>query len=500
MLVDAASMGAAEQRLFESGMPVAALMEKVGLAMAAWLLARRDLLRHGVVVLVGPGHNGGDGLVVARELHLAGIEVSLWCPLPIRKTLTAEHLRHGEWLGLRQRIQEPDPGGSELWLDAVFGLGQSRPLPELLADLFRRRQQLRPGALISLDVPSGLCSDQGTVLGEQAACASVTLSVGWLKRGLSLDPARSWVGALVRIDLGLPSAVLGNAAAVLPRRLPVSESCSAPLPPLPPTAMKYERGRCLVVAGSDRYPGAAHLALRGAMASGCGCGCVQAVVPPRLQSSLWQVLPEAMQLEDGVIPERLDAVLVGPGLGESTHWWSQWSEQMLSVAGLLVLDADGLNGLAASPQGWRWLLKRRGPTCLTPHAAEFSQLFPDCDAGDALEKAIAAARCSRCCILLKGAHSVLADPSGAAVVLAGTSPRVARTGLGDLLAGFVIGWGAQGVAAQQQPGLESFAAAAALHGLAAARARSSDASTIADCLKINTARCQKKQTTMFNEV
>ena len=491
-------MGAAEQRLFESGMPVAALMEKVGLAMAAWLLARRDLLHHGVVVLVGPGHNGGDGLVVARELHLAGIEVSLWCPLPIRKTLTAEHLRHCEWLGLRQRIQDPNPGGAELWLDAVFGLGQSRPLPELLADLFRRRQQLRPGALISLDVPSGLCSDQGTVLGELAACASVTLSVGWLKRGLCLDPARSWVGALVRIDLGLPPAVMGNAAAVLPRCLPVTEACSAPLPPLPPTAMKYERGRCLVVAGSDRYPGAAHLALRGAMAS--GCGCVQAVVPPRLQSSLWQVLPEVMQPEDGVIPERLDAVLVGPGLGEPTYWWSQWSEQMLSVAGLLVLDADGLNGLAASPQGWRWLLKRRGPTWLTPHAAEFSRLFPDCDAGDALEKAIAAARCSRCCILLKGAHSVLADPSGAAVVLTSTSPHVARTGLGDLLAGFATGWGAQGVAAQQQPGLESFAAAAALHGLAAARARSGDASTIADCLKINTARCQKKQTTMFNEV
>ena len=95
-------MAACEQRLFDSGMPVAALMEKVGLAMAAWLLARRDLLRHGVVVLVGPGHNGGDGLVVARELHLAGVEVSLWCPLPIRKPLTAEHLRHGEWLGLQR--------------------------------------------------------------------------------------------------------------------------------------------------------------------------------------------------------------------------------------------------------------------------------------------------------------------------------------------------------------------------------------------------------------
>ena len=491
-------MGAAEQRLFDSGMPVAALMEKVGLAMAAWLLARRDLLRCGVVVLVGPGHNGGDGLVVARELNLAGIEVSLWCPLPIRKPLTAQHLRHGEWLGLQRLAEEPNPGGSALWVNAVFGLGQSRPLPESLADLFRRRQQLQPGALISLDVPSGLCSDHGTVLGEQAACASVTLSVGWLKRGLCLDPARPWVGALVRIDLGLPPALVGNAAAVLPRRLPVGEACTAPLPALPPTAMKYERGRCLVVAGSDHYPGAAHLALRGAMAS--GCGCVQAVVPPCLQSSLWQVLPEVMQLEEGGIPDRLDAVLVGPGLGNPSRWWNQWSEQLRTVAGLLVLDADGINALASSPEGWRWLLQRQGPTWLTPHAAEFARLFPDCGAADALEKAIAAARCSRCCILLKGAHSVLADPSGEAVVLTGTTPRVARTGLGDLLAGFATGWGAQAVAAQQQPGLESFTAAAALHGLAAARARSSDASTVADCLKINTARCQKKQTTMFNEV
>ena len=491
-------MAALEQTLFDSGMPVAALMEKVGLAMAAWLLARRDLLHHGVVVLVGPGHNGGDGLVVARELHLAGIAVSLWCPLPIRKPLTTQHLRHGEWLGVRRLAQEPDPGGAELWLDAVFGLGQSRPLPELLADLFRRRQQLRPGALISLDVPSGLCSDHGIVLGEQAACASVTLSVGWLKCGLCLDPARPWVGALVRMDLGLAPAVMGDSAAVLPRRLPVGEARTAPFPPLSPTAMKYERGRCLVVAGSDRYPGAAHLALRGAMAS--GCGSVQAVVPPCLQSGLWQVLPEVMQLEDGLIPERLDAVLVGPGLGEPSHWWNQWSEEMLGFAGLLVLDADGINGLAASPEGWRWLLKRQGPTWLTPHAAEFSRLFPNCGAGDALKRAIAAARCSRCCILLKGAHSVLADPSGASVVLTGTSPRVARTGLGDLLAGFATGWGAKAVAAQQHPGLESFAAATALHGLAARRARSSDASAIADCLKILTARCQKKQTTMFNEV
>ena len=96
-----------EQSLFDSGMPVAALMEKVGLAMASWLLKRRDLLRNGVLVLVGPGHNGGDGLVVARELHLAGIEVSLWCPLAIRKQLTADHLR--------QNKRQIGPAGAAAW-------------------------------------------------------------------------------------------------------------------------------------------------------------------------------------------------------------------------------------------------------------------------------------------------------------------------------------------------------------------------------------------------
>ena len=207
--------------------------------MAAWLLERGDLLRHGVVVMVGPGHNFGDGLVLARELHLAGIAVSLWCLLLIRKPLTAENLCHGQWLGLRQLAQEPDPGSAALWVDAVFGLGQSRPLPASLADLFRRRQQLRPRALISLDVPSGLCSDHGIVLGAQAACASATLSVGWLKRGLCLDPARAWVGALVRMDLGLSPAVMGDTAEVLPRRLLVGEARTALFPPLLPTAMEY---------------------------------------------------------------------------------------------------------------------------------------------------------------------------------------------------------------------------------------------------------------------
>jgi len=192
-----------------------------------------------------------------------------------------------------------------------------------------------------------------------------------------------------------------------------------------------------------------------------------------------------------------------PGLGDVLAGFATgWGAQAVAAQPQPGLEsftaAAALHGLAAvraCPSSASAI-----SACLQIHAAEFARLFPDCGAGDELERAMSAARCSGCCILLKGAHSVLADPSGAAVVLTGTTPRVARTGLGDVLAGFATGWGAQAVAAEQQPGLESFTAAAALHGLAAVRARSSDASAIADYLKINTAQCQKKKTTMFKEV
>lgn len=490
-------MGSLEETLFSSGLPVAALMEKVGQAMAAWLLERPQLLTEGVLVLVGPGHNGGDGLVVARELHLAGISVQLWCPIPARKSLTEAHWRHVLWLGVQWLEQQPDPAMPQLWLDALFGLGQTRPLPSDLVNLFRQRAALNDGRLISLDVPSGLCSDTGEPLGGEAARAAVTLTVGLFKRGLALDQARPWVGSQVRIDVGLPRHVLRGLGASPLRRLPVSEACTVPVPALPTTAMKYQRGRCLVVAGSERFPGAAHLALQGAMAS--GCGSVQAVLPARVAQTLWQVIPEVIVESDAMPLERLDGVLFGPGLGVDPQVWAHWSERLLRFEGLLVLDADGLNGLAASADGWRWLLKRQGPTWLTPHGAEFARLFPHCCGSDQLNNAIAAARCSGCCVLHKSAHSVVAEPQGSGVVLVETSPWAARTGLGDILAGFCTGWGAKTLAAKGEPDLESFAAAACLHGYAAAEARSSEASAVAECLKINTEMCQKSHTKLFNK-
>ena len=370
-------MQALEDGLFMSGLPQAALMEKVGLKMADRLLARPEWLCSGVVVLIGPGHNGGDGLVVARTLHAAGVAVAIWCPLLVRKELTQAHLRHVQWLGLRELMQSPDPVGQELWVDAIFGLGQTRPLPDSLAALFEARAAAQPGHLVSLDVPSGLCSDTGRPLGGGAARAVLTLCVGLLKQGLLLDPARSHVGHLERIDLGLAPHQLRDLPPVQPLCIGPADLPTLPVPALSVTAMKYERGRTLIVAGSDRYPGAAALALRGALAS--GCGSVQAVLPQRLEAGLWQVMPEVVCVErsEALRLQRLDSVLFGPGLGRDPAVWDQWSASLQRFDGLLVIDADGLNLLASSPDSLSWLQERSGPTWLTPHRAEFKRLFGD---------------------------------------------------------------------------------------------------------------------------
>ena len=481
LLVSADQMLALEQEWLASGLPVAALMETVGQRMADWFLARPQLLTSGVLVLVGPGHNGGDGLVVGRKLFEANVDVRVWAPIALRKPLTQEHWRHLLWLGATCLQSSPDPAEQGLWIEALFGLGQKRPLPVDLADLLQRRQRHFPRRLVSLDCPAGLDSDTGCPIEGGAAMASHTLCVGLIKRGLVQDAAIAHVGCLHRIDPAVPVRLTQSLASPPTLRLRADDLAALPRPPELPAAMKYQRGRLLVIAGSERYRGAAHLALRGALAS--GAGSVEACLPDCVAEHLWQWAPEVVLRAD--LPSdrqgslewgqalvqgdlaRLDAVLLGPGLGMVQGCWQQWAEPLLEFSGLLVLDADGLNQLAAADGGWRWLLKRSGPTWITPHGSEFERLFPDCQMGSALDKAAAAADCSGVAVLLKGAHSVIASPGGDVRQLTDTDPEVARTGLGDLLAGHAAGWGSRCLAAKGNLSFEDLAASALLHAVAA---------------------------------
>jgi NAD(P)H-hydrate epimerase len=469
LLVDAEQMAGLEQALFASGLPVAALMEKAALAVARRLLHERAQLGEGVLALVGPGHNGGDALVVARELSLAGVPVRLWCPFDRRKPLTEEHWRHARWLGLPVLEREPAAEDGALWLDGLFGLGQRRPLPETLERLLGRRRRHRPGRLVALDVPSGLCSDTGRLLGAESAWAGLTCTIGLLKRGLLQDPALDRVGHLERIDLALPAGLLRQLPGHTPLALHPADRDRFPTGVASAAASKYERGRLLVIAGSDRFRGAASLVLAGAQAS--GCGAVRALLPAAHAERLWLSRPEVIlerslpcdpagSLHLAAAPggsdppemlplARLDAVLLGPGIGlphdpaaADPFHDPAWCALRATVT-LLVLDADGLNRLAATGRAQEWLAGRGGPTWITPHRAEFARLFPDLEGEPPLRGAGLAAERSRAVVAFKGARTVVAAPDGRRWQVARASAAVARAGLGDVLAGYAAGLGAR---------------------------------------------------------
>ena len=499
LLVSGAAMAALEQQLFANGLPVEALMEKAALAMSQRLLEQHGqaLLERGALVLVGPGHNGGDGLVIARELHLAGMAVRIWSPFERHKPLTERHLHYARWLGITQLASPPDPSDPALWIDALLGSGQQRPAGATIESLLEARRQRRPGHLVAIDVPTGLCADSGQLTGSVAAQACRTYAIGLLKTGLIQDQALAWVGQLERIELGLPPAVLAALPSQQPLALLPNDGATAPWPSGDPAAGKYQRGRLLLLAGSEAYRGAAHLALAGARAS--GCGSLRAALAGTLAHSLWQMFPEvvlAQQLASGsggqlllggLAPEqlaRLDVLLVGPGLGlgegDNGHAAPSNSEakawgHLQRFAGLLVLDADGLNRLAQAKAHGRdgastWLQQRQGPTWLTPHRGEFGRIFPDLAAASPLEAASEAAQRSGTTVLLKGARSVVAAPDGRRWQLLTADPRAARAGLGDVLAGYAAGLGARGRASTGHSEPSLLALAALAHAEAGRRA------------------------------
>ena len=509
LLVSGSQMADLERQLFASGLPVEALMEKAALAVSRRLLADHSqrLRRHGALVLVGPGHNGGDGLVIARELQLAGVATAIWSPFSEHKPLTACHWRHALWLGIERLSQPPPAEGPALWIDALFGIGQRRPPGAAIEDLLAKRQRLQPAALVAVDVPTGLCADSGRLLGAVAARACTTYTIGLIKTGLVQDQALSWVGKLERIDLALPRALLDRLPPQQPLALAAADLAALPGLPLDPALGKYGRGRLLLVAGSDRYRGAAALALAGATAS--GCGSVRAALPEAVAAGLWQSQPQVViqrSLASGPAGglalgelqstdlQRLDALVLGPGIGTAVGEKAVGDQAVSASAGggayfdeeisaaeldfwralhrspaLLLLDADGLNRLAGpiaqqfgvSPAAW--LSGRLGPSWITPHAGEFARLFPELASLPALEAAVAAARASGAAVLLKGARTVVAAPDGRCWQLRQAASAVARAGLGDVLAGYAGGLGALAMAGGWPADAQLLAAAALAH-------------------------------------
>jgi hydroxyethylthiazole kinase-like uncharacterized protein yjeF len=483
LIVDSKQMLLIEKEMFSDGMTQEALMEKAGIHISLWLLKRKPLLKHGITVVIGPGHNGGDGAVIARELFLKGYLVKVWCPFPIKKTLTIDHINYLTSIGVSKLVEPPNANGRELWIDAVFGNNQTRKVDKKLIKLFNQKFYNKCGKVVSIDVPTGLCPDKGKPFSDNAVKADYTLAIGLNKIGLIQDSALPFIGELTHIDVGVPSSKLSKVEKKI-FKITYKDLKNIDLPPLQKNYNKYKRGRTLLIAGSEKYPGAAYLALRGAIAS--GAGYISAVLPKIVADSIWPVAPEIvlkgiMQCNQNgnaslfsalknIDLSAYDSLVVGPGIGIDNDDWQKSKDYLIGFEGLLILDADALNRISESKLGSDFFLEREFRTWITPHSKEFQRLFPNIKCDTNVGLAFNAAKEFNISILLKGANSVVAD-NREAWQLFGTDSQTARAGLGDLLSGFVAGSSAIDLAFCRNITTDSFAKYVLLHSYAASKCK-----------------------------
>ena len=493
LIVDSKQMLTLEKEMFSNGMPQEALMEKAGIQITRWLLKRKPLLKHGITVLIGPGHNGGDGAVIARELFLKGYLVKVWCPFPIKKTLTISHLNYLTSIGVTKLVDPPDANGKELWIDAVFGNNQTREVDNELIKLFNQKFYNKYGKVISIDVPTGLCPNKGMPFLNNAVKADYTLTIGLNKIGLIQDSALPFIGELNYVDVGVPISKLSKEDKKI-FKITYKDLKNIDLPLLPKNSNKYKRGRTLLIAGSEKYPGAAYLALRGAISS--GAGFISAVLPELVSNSIWQVAPEivlkgTMQCDqngnaslfsalNNIDLSAYDSLVVGPGIGIDNDDWQKSKDYLLDFEGLLILDADALNRISESNLGSKFFLEREFKTWITPHRKEFLRLFPDIKSETNVGLALSAAKEFNISILLKGANSIVAN-NKKAWQLFGTDSQTARAGLGDLLSGFIAGSSAIDLTFCKDMPTDFFAKYVLLHSFAASKCKNgSNAFAIGD--------------------
>lgn len=450
IVVTAAQMRQIEERSFAAGMPVAALMEKAGGRISQHLRELFPLPHFSKLgVLVGSGHNGGDALVVARELHCQGYDVRIYHPFERSKDLTASHKRYTDYLGIMAVATVTDLQDCDVLVDGLFGFGLTRDLTsEIALAIAEINSWRRP--VVSIDLPSGLHTDTGQVMGI-AVRATHTFCLGLWKLGLLQDQSLDYVGQAELIALDLPradiEAVLDLSTLQINRITAPRAIAALPLP-RPLATHKYQQGHLLLIGGSQRYAGSIILAGLGARAT--GIGMLTIAVPASLKPLVVSHLPEALvigcpetpqgaiaQLSSDIDLEHFDGIACGPGITEEAIILVQ---QVMASGCSLVLDADGLN-ILASLGTVPSLQHRTATTVLTPHPGEFKRLFPEL--ADQIEnRAIAthlAAQTTGAIILLKGARVAISNPQGSIWINPESTPALARGGSGDVLTGLIGG-------------------------------------------------------------
>lgn len=455
-------MRAVEAAAVADGLAGAALMEAAGrgvadIVMNAW--SKRP-----VAVLCGPGNNGGDGFVAARRLAEAGWPVRLGL-LGERADLTGDallmaNLYEGETEPLSPALLE----GAQLIIDALFGTGLARSV-DGAARAVIEAANAHKAPILAVDIASGVNADTGAVLGA-AIEAARTATFFAKKPGHLLFPGRANSGEVDVVNIGIRQDHL---AAIHPDTFENKPSLWADkLPRHAATAHKYERGSVFAASGPSTRTGAARLAARGALRIGAGLVTVLSpkdALPENAAQLTAIMLAEADSAEafSGYLQgseKYKNVCVIGPAASVGAATRDKTLAALASRAGV-VLDADALTSFVDDPIPLFNAL--RAGDVLTPHAGEFTRLFPDIDlAAGKLQAARAASARAGATVVLKGADTVIAAPDGLAAVNVNAPPDLATAGAGDVLAGFIAGLAAQGM-----PGFAAACAGVWFHGACA---------------------------------
>ncbi|MEE8443064.1 MAG: NAD(P)H-hydrate dehydratase [Dehalococcoidia bacterium] len=489
-IITVEQMQALEIAAEKAGVSTVTLMEKAGLAVAGKAIQRLASPRGArVLVLVGPGNNGGDGLVAARYLHQWGARVQVYICAPRKGT--DPNLTLADERGIPVATAADDSGlgllrrhlaTSSLVIDAVLGTGKVRPIEGQLGDILHQvaeahQQQATP--LLAVDLPTGLDADTGA-LDPVCPGADMTVALGYPKIGHFTFPGASMTGQLEIVDIGIPAGLDGD----ISLELVTPELVRSLLPSRPLEAHKGSFGRLLVVAGSRRYVGATILACSGAYRAGAGMVTlatargVYAIAAASVVEATHIPLPETEAGGIGtgaasLVREALGeyaAMVVGCGLGQDRET-QEFVQELLRQESLpermpVVLDADALNTVAQLPE-WHAHLAARA--VLTPHPGEMARLtgLSTTQVQERrLETARQAAERWGQVVVLKGAFTVIASPEGIARISPFANPGLASAGTGDVLAGVIGGLLAQGLSP-----VDAATCGVYLHGAAAEELR-----------------------------
>jgi len=470
-LLTIAEMAEADRLTIASGIAGIDLMENAGRAVADAACGRHPPGSR-IMVVAGPGNNGGDGFVAARLLAHRAYRVRLLLLGDPGRLRGDAKLAASRWRGDVEAASGDRLGerfGADLVIDALFGAGLDRPV-DGMARVLIDAMNASGAPVLAVDLPSGINGTTGAVMGA-AVKASATVTFFRRKLGHLLMPGRLHCGPTEVAEIGIRPDVLTE---VRPRTVvnePALWRAHFPEPRI--DGHKYRRGHAVVVSGGAVTTGAARLAARAALRAGAGLVTIAAphaafaIQAAANTAVMVRPVDGASELAGFLADRRFNAVVLGPGGGIGGALRAQ---VLAALAGprAVVLDADALTSFADEPEALFGPIRARSghPTVLTPHEGEFARLFgavlPTDENPSKLERAVAAARVSGATVVLKGPDTVIAAPDGRAAVNANAPAWLATAGTGDVLAGFIAGLLGQGM-----PGFEGASAAVWLHGEAA---------------------------------